>query len=164
MKSILSAFGLILFGLLMGVGVMRYASTEQALRRQVSETAPRPERATDGRLALYLTADERGHVSAEMLQFLQGVQTISAAVSDEDRETIQATADNLRRGNGQGMGVQMKAPDGFRQIGQSLRQEFGSIADMSLTSDMTDIQQSLSDAMTNCVACHGTYTVVEVSE
>ena len=160
MKQALSAFGFILFGLMMGVGVMRFAQTQQDL----TELAARPERTADGRLALYYTAEDRAHISGEMLAFLQGVQAISSAVVDEDRETIQATAEALRRGDGQGMGVQMKSPEGFRQIGRSLRQDFGAIADMAGTASMPEVQIALSDAMTKCAACHGSYKAVEVSE
>jgi glycine cleavage system regulatory protein len=164
MKRILAAFGWVFFGLIMGVGLMRYVATEKALQAHVAETAPRPERTADGRIALYYTAADRAHVSTEMLAFLQGMQTIQAAALQEDRETIAATANALRRGNGQGQAVQMKSPDGFRRIGQSLRQDFGAIADMSDTASMADIQLVLSDAMTKCAACHGSYKAVEVSE
>lgn len=160
MKKTLAIFGWIFFGLLMGVGLMRFMATQNDL----SELSARPERVPDGRLALYFTADDRAHISGEMLGFLQGIQTISAAVAEEDRETIREAADALRVGNGQGQAVQMKAPDGFRTIGRSLRQEFGAIADMSMTAEMSEIELTLSDAMTRCMACHGSYKVVEVSE
>ncbi|HPF24298.1 MAG TPA: hypothetical protein PK417_12505 [Hyphomonas sp.] len=163
MKRTLAAFGWIFFGLIMGVGLMRFLKTQDDLTELAAETA-RPERTADGRIALYYTAADRAHVSAEMLAFLQGIQTIQSAALQEDRETIAATADALRRGNGQGQAVQMKSPEGFRKIGQSLRQDFGSIADMSGTADMADIQIALGDAMTKCAACHGSYKAVEVSE
>ena len=166
MKQALAAFGLIFFGLLMGVGLMRYAATEKALQDHVAGTAPRPERTADGRIALYYTAADRAHISGEMLFFLQGVQTISAAVAEEDRETIRDTADSLRigQGRGQGQALQAKSPEGFRTIGRSLRQDFGAISDMAMTADMSEIQMTLGDAMTKCVACHGSYKAVEISE
>ena len=162
MKKSLAAFGWIFFGLLMGVGLMRFVATQNDL----TDLANRPERTADGRIALYFTADDRAHVSGQMLAFLQGVQTISAAVAEEDRETIRETADALRLGSGDGRGqaVQMKAPEGFRTIGRSLRQDFGAIADMSATAGMPEIELTLSDAMTKCAACHGSYKVAEVKE
>lgn len=160
MKKTLAVFGWIFFGLLMGVGLMRFMTTQNDL----TDLANRPERTPDGRLALYFTADDRAHVSGEMLAFLQGVQAISAAVAEEDRETIRETAGALRMGQGQGQAVQMKAPEGFRTIGRSLRQDFGVIADMSMAAEMPEIELTLSDAMTKCMACHGSYKVVEVSE
>ena len=163
MKQALAAFGWIFFGLIMGVGLMRFVQTQSDLTDLAAETA-RPERTADGRLALYFTAADRAHISEEMLAFLQGVQVIGAATLEDDRETIRDTAGALRMGNGQGQGVQAKSPDGFRQIGRSLRQDFGAIADMSMTAPMQDIQLTLSDAMTKCAACHGTYKAVEVSE
>lgn len=163
MKRALAAFGWIFFGLIMGVGLMRFVSTQNDLTELAAEQA-RPERTADGRIALYLTAEDRAHVSGEMLAFLEGIQTISAAALDEDRETIRETAEALRRGNAQGMAVQQKAPEGFRQIGRSLRQDFGAIADMSMTAGMPDIQLTLSDAMMKCSACHNSYKAVEISE
>lgn len=163
MKRALAAFGWIFFGLIMGVGLMRFVSTQNDLAELAAEAA-RPERTADGRIALYYTAADRAHVSEEMLGFLQGVQAISAAIAEGDRETIGEAAGALRRGNGQGQAVQTKSPDGFRAIGQSLRQDFGDIANMADTADMADIQVSLSNALTKCAACHGSYKAVEVSE
>ncbi|MEZ5954697.1 MAG: hypothetical protein R3C13_10390 [Hyphomonas sp.] len=163
MKSTLAIFGWILFGLLMGVGLMRFVSTQNDLT-ELTEQNARPERTADGRIALYFNADDRAHVSAEMLGFLQGLQAISGAVAAEDREAIRAAADALRRGDGTGQGVQQKAPEGFRTIGRSLRGDFGAIADMAETAEMTDILEALAGAESKCMACHGTFKAVEVPE
>jgi hypothetical protein len=162
MKKAFAAFGWIFFGLLMGIGLMRFVSTQNDLTELAAETA-RPERTEDGRLALYYTATDRGHISTEMLGFLQSLQTLSAAVADEDRETIRDTAGALRRGNGQGQAVQMKSPEGFRAFGFALRQDFSAISDMAMTADMTEIELAISGATSKCVACHGTYKAVEVA-
>ena len=163
MSKALAAFGWIFFGLVMGVGLMRFVSTHEDLSELAAETA-RPERTADGRLALYYTADDRAHISEEMLGFLQGLQTINGAIADEDREAIRDTAGALRRGNGQGQAVQQKSPEGFRTIGRSLRQDFGAISDMAMTAEMDEIQLAVSDAMGKCVACHGSFKAVEVSD
>ena len=96
MNKTLAIFGWIFFGLIMGVGLMRFMSTNDDLSELAAETA-RPERTADGRIALYYTADDRAHISTEMLGFLQGLQTISGAIADEDRETIRDAAGALRR-------------------------------------------------------------------
>jgi hypothetical protein len=163
MNKTLAVFGWIFFGLIMGVGLMRFMSTHDDLSELAADTA-RPERTADGRIALYFTADDRAHISAEMLGFLQGLQTISAATAEADRETIRDTAGALRRGDGQGQAVQQKSPEGFRVIGRSLRQDFGAISDMAMTADMEEIQLFVSDAMGKCAACHGSYKAVEVEE
>ncbi|WP_321490248.1 hypothetical protein [uncultured Hyphomonas sp.] len=163
MNKALAAFGWILFGLIMGVGLMRFVSTHEDLSELAAETA-RPERTADGRLALYFTADDRAHVSAEMLGFLQGLQVIEAAIAEEDRETLRDVAGGLRRGDGQGQAVQAKAPDGFRAIGRSMRQDFGAISDMAMTAEMDEIQLAVSGIMGKCAACHGSYKAVEVTE
>jgi hypothetical protein len=163
MNKTLAVFGWIFFGLIMGVGLMRFMSTHEDLSELAAETA-RPERTPDGRLALYFTADDRAHISAEMLGFLQGLQTIEAAIAEEDRETIRDVAAGLRRGNGQGQAVQANAPDGFRSIGQSMRQDFGDISGIAMTAEMDEIQLSVSGIMGKCAACHGSYKVVEVKD
>ena len=147
MNKTLAVFGWIFFGLIMGVGLMRFMSTHEDLNELATETA-RPERTA----------------SSEMLGFLQGLQTISGAIADEDRETIRDAAGALRRGNGQGQAVQLKSPEGFRMIGRSLRQDFSAMSDMAMTADMDELQLLVSDAMGKCVACHGSYKAVEVEE
>ena len=163
MNKTLAIFGWIFFGLIMGVGLMRFMSTNDDLSELAAETA-RPERTADGRIALYYTADDRAHISAEMLGFLQGLQTISGAIADEDRETIRDAAGALRRGNGQGQAVQLKSPEGFRVLGRSLRQDFSDISDMAMTAEMDEIQLAVSSAMGKCVACHGSFKAVEVKD
>ena len=163
MNKTLAVFGWIFFGLIMGVGLMRFISTHQELDELATEMA-RPERTADGRIALYYTAEDRMHISAEMLGFLQGLQTISGAIAEEDRETIRDAAGALRRGNGQGQAVQLKSPEGFRVLGRSLRQDFGTMSDMAMTADMDELQLVVSDATGKCVACHGSYKAVEVED
>lgn len=163
MNKTLAIFGWIFFGLIMGVGLMRFVSTNDDLSELAAETA-RPERTADGRIALYYTADDRAHISTEMLGFLQGLQTISGAIADEDRETIRDAAGALRRGNGQGQAVQLKSPEGFRVLGRSLRQDFSDISDMAMTAEMDEIQLAVSSAMGKCVACHGSFKAVEVKD
>ena len=163
MNKTLAIFGWIFFGLIMGVGLMRFMSTNDDLSELAAETA-RPERTADGRIALYYTAEDRMHLSAEMLGFLQGLQTISGAIADEDRETIRDAAGALRRGNGQGQAVQLKSPEGFRVLGRSLRQDFSDISDMAMTAEMDEIQLAVSGAMGKCVACHGSFKAVEVKD
>nr|WP_321361473.1 hypothetical protein [uncultured Hyphomonas sp.] len=163
MNKTLAIFGWIFFGLIMGVGLMRFMSTHEELDELAAETA-RPERTADGRIALYYTAEDRMHLSAQMLGFLQGLQTISGAIAEEDRETIRDAAGALRRGNGQGQAVQLKSPEGFRVLGGSLRQDFGTMSDMAMTADMDELQLMVSDAMGKCVACHGTYKAVEAED
>ena len=51
MNKTLAIFGWIFFGLIMGVGLMRFMSTNDDLSELAAETA-RPERTADGRIAL----------------------------------------------------------------------------------------------------------------
>ncbi len=121
------------------------------------------EGARGGRIVVSLTADEREHISGEMLAFLQGVQQIGEASLVGDRETIATVADGLRRdaGSAAGRSIQQKAPEGFTQMSRMLRQDFGAISDMAMTVPMPDVQQALFDTMVKCASCHGSYGVVE---
>lgn len=114
----------------------------------------------DERIAIALLPEERLHVRGEMLDFLRSVQAISDATLVEDRATIGEVAGALRRGDGSGRAIQQKVPEGFREISRGLRGDFGAIADMADTASMPEIQRALSDSLTRCAACHGTYHAV----
>ncbi len=126
-------------------------------------SADRPERTVDGRLAIYIGAEERAHVRTQMLGFLSGLQVLNAAALDEDRATIRSVALDLAQGEQSPVAASLRAktPDGFRQISKALREDFGSIAKAADTAPMYEIQQLLSDTMSKCTACHGTYAVTE---
>jgi hypothetical protein len=149
---------------LIGVLVYNLLPRPEAGSDLQAEPSPeRPERTTDGRLAIYLTPDEQDHISEEMIALLNGVQGLSAAIASEDRQLIEETAAELSGGTGSeaGRSVNRKLPQSFRQIGQALRQDFGRMATEADTAKFVDLHLDLSDAMGRCIACHGTYGIVE---
>lgn len=155
-----------IIGLLVG-GTLIYAlspNESPSDQRDHATTASFPERVPDGRLAIYLTPDEQDHISAEMLAFLQGVHAISAGFAEDDRLLIKETALDLSQGAGDGMGRAMreKLPGPFRQLGQELRGDFAALATDADSLAAPELQQAFSDALGRCVACHGSYSVVEV--
>lgn len=164
MSKILSATGLLAAGAAIGSAVvyivLNEPETQTAPQQALTSEDARPERADDGRVILYLNQQEQAHISVQMRAFLQGLQTLHEAALSEDRPLIKATAASLRRGDGTGRTIQQKAPDGFRRIGQSLRQDFSAISDMAMTAPLPEIQQSLNETMYKCIACHGSYAAV----
>lgn len=67
-----------------------------------------PEYAEDGRRILYLTPDQKEHVSDEMRGFLMGIQGLTEAIADEDRPRIAELASSMGpKGPGSGMGQGM---------------------------------------------------------
>jgi hypothetical protein len=128
-------------------------------------TIPAEARTSDGRLAIYLSPDEQDHISAEMLDFLRGVQTITYGFAEQDRALIGETAAHLSKGAGDPIGrsIRQKVPTSFRQLSQELRGEFGTLADMSANAPLNDLQYQFSNTTSRCAACHGSYSVVETS-
>lgn len=127
--------------------------------------APQPmaERSEDGRLAVYLTAEERAHVRKEMIAFLQGVQTASYALADSDRDLLAETARDLSTGAGEPIGriIRQKVPAPFREMSQTVRSEFSALADMDDEAPVADLQLQFSTILSGCVACHSSYAIVE---
>ncbi len=166
MSKLLSATGLLAAGAAIGSAVayivLHEPETPTSLQPAPASEEARPERTADGRIILYLDHGEQTHISAEMRAFLQGLQTLHEAALNEDRPLLKSTAESLRRGDGAGRTIQQKAPEGFRRIGQSLRQDFGVISDMAMTAPLPEIQQSLNETMYKCIACHGSYAAVEI--
>lgn len=121
------------------------------------------ERTLDGRIAVSLKAEERAHVRGEMLAFLQGIQTATYAIAESDRPLLGETAVDLSKGAGDptGQTIRQKVPPTFREMSQSVRREFGVLANMAEEASFPELQQQLSTVMNGCVACHGSYGVVE---
>lgn len=153
-------------GALAGCGITYLAMTgAHSTEAEPTIITPQPmaERTGDGRLAVYLTGEERAHVREEMIAFLQGVQTASYALADSDRDLLQETAQDLSRGAGEPIGrtIRQKVPAPFRGMSQTVRSEFGALADMADEAPIADLQLQFSTIVSGCVACHGSYAVVE---
>ena len=120
-------------------------------------------RGEDGRTAIGFTIAEREHIRSEMLAFLQGAQSISYGLAEQDRALIGEAARELSRGAGDpiGAGIRAKAPEGFVSLSRGLRSDFRNLAALSETGDFADMQFQFSATMSRCVACHGTYRSAE---
>lgn len=131
-------------------------------------TEDRPEFLPDGRAAMYLTRDQRAHISGEMLNFLRGVRTINQAIVDGDRETIATTAAALgppRGAHGPEHRAMMQSiPEEFHELGRPLRHQFEAISQAAADATMDDLQAQMAELMNKCVDCHTTYGSVRLDE
>lgn len=118
----------------------------------------------DGRLAVQLTKNERNALLLEMRTWLNSSQSILQAVSANNFEEVSRVA------RISGMAAEAATPGSlFRKIpiemkvlGFDTRKRFDEIADdaIKLKNAQHTIKQ-LSNAMSNCVACHDVYRFVE---
>ena len=118
------------------------------------------EQSDDGRLAIQLTANERGLVLAEMRTFLDSVQQITQGVSDNDFETVAKAARKVGRAAKQGMPGTLvgKLPLEFKKMGFDTHAQFTQLAlDAEQLGDDAPSLGQLGALLQNCVACHATY-------
>lgn len=149
--------------LMLGVGVFAGALATLAWTKNSAPPAE-PETAKqahieDGRTDLAFTTEERQHIRSEMLALLQGAQSISYGLAEQDRILVGEAARELSRGAGDPIGtrIRTKAPEGFVSLSRGLRRDFGELVMLSETADFADLQLQFSVTMNRCVACHGTY-------
>ncbi len=118
----------------------------------------------DGRLAVQLTKDERNALLLEMRTWLQSSQSILEAVSAKNFEEVSRVAKIS------GMGAEANTPGSlFRKLpfemkvlGFDTRKKFDEIAvDAIKLKNSEHTVKQLSNAMSNCIACHGVYRFVE---
>jgi sensor histidine kinase regulating citrate/malate metabolism len=117
---------------------------------------------TDQRQTLDLSPEQRMHVLQEMQALLAGIQSIVAALGNND---MKAVAESARpRGmvmarNASGH-LQGALPMEFMQLGQSVHRDFDQIAtDAESMGDPKLTLQQLGETMNKCVACHATYQI-----
>ena len=98
-----------------------------------------------------------------MIAFLQGLQTASYALADSDRDLLLETAQDISKGAGEPIGrtIRQKVPAPFREMSQTVRHEFGALADMANEAPVGNLQLQFSTILSGCAACHGSYAVVE---
>lgn len=114
------------------------------------------------RIVLRLNAEQRAHISTEMLDFLEGLQTLSYALAEEDRVLIETTASELSHGAGKPIGrsILKTVPPAFRQTARGLRTSFSELSDAAEHAPLADLQLQVSTIIAHCSACHSAYAVV----
>lgn len=120
--------------------------------------------AADNRTAIVLEPAERALILQEMRGFLGVVQTVTAALSQEQVDMLIIA----RAARGQGMAaagavpptLAAKLPLEFKTLGHSVHSDFDRIAlDAEDLKDAGHTLKQLSDTLSKCVACHATYQI-----
>lgn len=117
---------------------------------------------TDGRQAIVLDPAERDLVLMEMRMFLDSVQRITKAVTEEDMKTaVKAAREVGAAAQAAVPGTLMgKLPMAFKKLGFDTHTKFDSLAlDAEQMGDPKQTLEQLSTLMNNCVGCHATYRI-----
>jgi hypothetical protein len=118
--------------------------------------------AEDTRSPLLLSADERGHVLAEMRGFLIAVHAVLQAVQKDDTAAIAQAARKAGRAAAHAVpaGLRDKLPMQFKKLGSDTHQRFDQLAmDAESLGDVSHSLQQLTELMGNCLACHDLYRI-----
>lgn len=118
--------------------------------------------ASDGRQVMLLTEPERNIVLTEMRTFLQSIQQITLAVSEQNSQAIvtAARAVGAAAQNEVPASLVRKLPLEFRKLGFDTHQKFDQIAmDAEELADPEYSLKQLTELMSNCVACHELYRI-----
>lgn len=117
--------------------------------------------ATDGRMDLGLTPEERVEFLAEMRQMLASVQGILQGIGTEDRNRIAAAArlSGNRMARATPDSVREKLPQSFRDIGGPTHLLFEELAVRAETDEMDSLARFTAELMNPCVACHAVFRV-----
>jgi hypothetical protein len=124
--------------------------------------APAVAEESDTRTVVQLSPAHRAAVLTEMRQFLSGLQQISAALSQDDMETVASVARSLGSPMTQHVPPDLKQelPEGFRKLGFAVHSDFDNIAlDAEALGDGQHTLSQLGATLSKCVSCHGTYQI-----
>lgn len=119
---------------------------------------------SDTRTVVQLSPAHRAVVLNEMRQFLSGLQQISAALSEDDMETVASVARSLGSPMTQHVPPDLKQalPEGFRKLGFSVHSDFDRIAlDAESLGDGKHTLSQLGETLSKCVSCHGAYQILQ---
>lgn len=114
----------------------------------------------DGRTAVLLSASERNFVLGEMRGFLETVQTITAAIGENDMTTISDISRKIAVDDPAKMpaGLKGKLPLEFKTLGMDTHSLFISLAETAESAQSPqEVSTALSSLMLNCTSCHAGY-------
>lgn len=137
------------------------AAAAAAASEQVKTTKPAADH-PDQREILYLSAERRFQIFQEMQAFLLATQDIVIAIGENDMQAAQEAAEMQRTGYGyDALGMKDNVPETFYAMAQTVREDFGRVADVAKTGDASKVAEELGKAMTNCDVCHGIWQLRE---
>jgi cytochrome c556 len=116
----------------------------------------------DRRAIIWLDAEARGELLAEMRAHVVNVQRILEAVSRNDLAAAEraARASGLVAASEAGDEMGRRLPRPFTALGMSLHEDFDRLADGAARgADARVIVGGLAVAMQKCVACHASYRI-----
>ncbi len=122
----------------------------------------------DGRTTIVLSAVERDLVLSEMRGFLEGIETITTGIAENDMKVIAESAGKMGMATAGQVPVALmaKLPSEFRSLGMATHKAFDALA--LEAQDMGDgkvILTALGELMNNCTTCHAGYRLdIENSE
>lgn len=116
----------------------------------------------DERIKLVLEPYERHLVLLEMRNFLHVLQTITAALPDEDMKTIADAARTMGSGAANEIppATTAKLPETFKMLAGTVHTTFDVMAlDAESLGDPVHTQRQVAQMLQTCNACHGIYQV-----
>lgn len=123
--------------------------------------------AADDRLAVVLAPAERDFVLAEMRMLLEGVQGITGGVARNDMQQVASAARRIGMASAADVnpGLMLKLPLAFKQQGMALHGQFDRLAERAENgATSVEILELLSQQLSSCVACHGTFRLDVAAE
>lgn len=121
----------------------------------------------DGRIAVKLSQDERNLVLAEMRRFLVTTQAVSEAITNKDLKLTAKLASEagMQADKNTPGSLLSKIPLAMKTLGFDTHQKFDQIAsDAARVNDPLHSRNQLDRLMKNCIACHASYKIQEVSK
>lgn len=116
----------------------------------------------DGRTAIVLTEGEKAQVLSEMRAMLEGVQSITEALSISDMDAAATAASSLGMvvANADSPELIAKLPLEVKTLGLGTHAAFDDLAELAKVSeDPIEILAELSTLMLNCTTCHASYRI-----
>lgn len=117
---------------------------------------------TDTRTTLDLNSSQGSYVLKEMRDFLNSVQKITYAISENDLKMAAKYARKVGRAaqGGAPAGLGKKLPMAFKKLGRDTHQKFDQLAlDAEEFEDNNQALSQLSSLMNNCISCHASYQI-----
>jgi hypothetical protein len=117
---------------------------------------------TDGRISIQLNAGERDLVLEEMRAFLESVQHITKAATENNMKMVAKSARKVGKAAQSAVPGTLigKLPIAFKKLGFDTHLKFDELAlNAEDFGDSNQVLIQLSDLMQNCIACHAVYRI-----
>ena len=128
---------------------------------------PRGAPRTDSRIAVALTAPEKAFVLDQMRLFVKSMEQIVTGLATGDKAMAAEAASargaiRFRADGAMFPALSDKFPDKWKQLGQPMRKGFDELSKaLAEGEDTTRALARLGALMSNCVACHESYRIVD---